>query len=112
MTPNTIQRKISVTAFSFRGYNLTNLGRTAELLAHPVYGPTVARHLREASDACSSIIGRRVDLQDRVQRGEETNVHSYADAVSLIVAVEVAQISILKEVFGVDYAKAQHDVRL
>jgi hypothetical protein len=26
-------------AFAFRGYNLTNLGRTPELLAHPAFGP-------------------------------------------------------------------------
>jgi [acyl-carrier-protein] S-malonyltransferase len=107
MTPNTIQRKIAVTAFAFRGYNLTNLGRTAELLAHPVYGPTVAFYLSEASDTASSIVGRRIDLADRVRRGEETTLTSYADAVALIVAAEMAQIRILKEVFGVTYDKAR-----
>jgi hypothetical protein len=30
---------IRATAFAFRGYNVTNLGRTPELLAHPSYGP-------------------------------------------------------------------------
>ncbi len=104
---NSIARKIGVTAFAFRGYNLTNLGRTAELLAHAVYGPTVAACLSEASATCSEITGRTVDLADRVKRGEETNVHSYADAVSLIVAVEMAQIRILREVFNVEYERAK-----
>lgn len=104
---NAIQRKIAVTAFAFRGYNLTNLGRTAELLAHPVYGRIVAELLAEGSDTCSTIVGRKIDLAERVRRGEETNIHSYADAVSLIVAAEMAQIRILQEVFGVAYEKAR-----
>ena len=31
-------------AFAFRGYNVTNLGRTPELLEHPAYGPIVEKH--------------------------------------------------------------------
>ena len=45
---NDLQPSIGTTAFAFRGYNLTNLGRTAELLAHASYGPVVLRHLRDA----------------------------------------------------------------
>ena len=60
--PATLQSKIGTTAFAFRGYNITNLGRTPELLAHPAYGPTVRRYLQRGSEICAEIIGRPVDL--------------------------------------------------
>lgn len=94
-------------AFAFRGYNVTNLGRTPELLAHAAYGPIVERWLREASEVCASSIGRRVDLVDRVRRREETSLESYAEAVALTVAVELAHLRLLEEFFGVAYAKAK-----
>ena len=94
-------------AFAFRGYNVTNLGRTPELLAHAAYGPIVERWLREASEICTSGIGRRVDLVDRVRRCEETSLDTYADAVALTIAVELAQLKLLEEFFGIAYAKAK-----
>jgi [acyl-carrier-protein] S-malonyltransferase len=51
--PNPLQSKIATTAFAFRGYNITNLGRTPELLAHPAYGSTVRRYLRRGSVVCA-----------------------------------------------------------
>jgi [acyl-carrier-protein] S-malonyltransferase len=47
MASNPLER-LGYTAFAFRGYNTTNLGRTSELLAHPAYGPVVERYLVEA----------------------------------------------------------------
>ena len=44
-----LRDRIGSTALAFRGYNVTNLGRTAELLAQPAYAETVERHLRDAS---------------------------------------------------------------
>ncbi len=104
--PVDLSAKIARTAFAFRGYNVTNLGRTAELLAHPRYGQTVAEHLEEASRTCSEISGRPVDLIDRVRRREETSLETYDEAVSLIMAVEQAQVQLLRDMFQVDYAKA------
>ena len=52
MLTNLLDR-LGFTAFAFRGYNTTNLGRTTELLAHPAYGPIVERYLVEASAICS-----------------------------------------------------------
>jgi [acyl-carrier-protein] S-malonyltransferase len=94
-------------AFAFRGYNITNLGRTPELLAHAAYGPVLLRWLREASEICSSVIRRPVDLVDRVRRREETNLETYAEAVALTVAVELAHLRLLEQFFGVAYAKAK-----
>ncbi len=45
---NPLQSRLGRAAFAFRGYNVTNLGRTPELLAHPIYGRIVATHLRAA----------------------------------------------------------------
>jgi [acyl-carrier-protein] S-malonyltransferase len=90
-------------AFAFRGYNVTNLGRTAEFLAHPAYGPRIERWLRDASEICAVATRRPVDLVDRVRRGEETTLESYAEAVALTVAVELAQLELLEQFFGVAY---------
>ena len=38
-----IRERQATTAFCFRGYNNTNLGRTPELLDHPAYGPVLSR---------------------------------------------------------------------
>ena len=54
-------KRIASTAFAFRGYDLTNLGRTPELLAHSVYGPIVEQFLIEASQLSSDIFHRKVD---------------------------------------------------
>jgi [acyl-carrier-protein] S-malonyltransferase len=90
-------------AFAFRGYNVTNLGRSAELLARPDYGPTVQACLEEVSAIASGVLGRPIDLVSRVRQGEETSLETFAEAVALIMAVEVAQVRVLKEF---------HDVRL
>ena len=58
---------ISQAAFAFRGYNVTNLGRSRELLAQSAYGPIVEAHLREASELCADLLKRPVDLAARVR---------------------------------------------
>jgi hypothetical protein len=57
MPQNHLISRLPATALAFRGYNVTNLGRTAELLAHPAYGPTMVRHLGLVGEAASSCIG-------------------------------------------------------
>ena len=54
-----LQTKISSTAFAFRGYNITNLGRSPELFASRTYGPIVRSYLRRAGDICAGVTGRR-----------------------------------------------------
>ena len=94
-----LQDRLSNSAFVFRGYNVTNLGRSRELLAHHAYGPVVEHHLREASAIASELLGRKIDLVARVERGEETDLETYADAVALILGMEQAQLKLLDEFF-------------
>ena len=61
-----LEQKLSTTAFSFRGYNVENLGRTKELLADAAYGPTVRKHLDQASEMAADALRRRIDLAERV----------------------------------------------
>ncbi len=105
--PNELQKQIETTAFSFRGYNVRNLGKTPEMLAHPLYGPTMERHLREASDVCASEIGSPVDLVRRVAERSEPDLDHYAEAVALVMAVEFAQIELLQDFFGVHFSEAK-----
>jgi [acyl-carrier-protein] S-malonyltransferase len=104
---NHLADRLTTAAFAFRGYNTTNLGRTAELLAHSAYGPIVDEYLREASAVTSDVVCRHVDLVDRVRRQEETTLASYDEAIALIVAVELAQIKLLEQFFGIAYTGAK-----
>jgi [acyl-carrier-protein] S-malonyltransferase len=102
-----LQDRLAKSSVAFRGYNVTNLGRTLELLRHGVYRPTMHRYLTEASAICSEAMGRQVDLISRVEREEETSLATYDEAVAMIVAVELAQVKLLREHFGVDLRKAK-----
>src|SRR5260221_8814967 len=104
---NGLKERLSSTAFVFRGYNVTNIGRSAELLAHPLYGPVIEPFLKEASEVCAETTGGPVDLAARIRRGEETDLDSYAEAVALIVAMEMAQLRLLKDFFGVEYSQGR-----
>src|SRR5436853_5848061 len=94
---NNLQTKIGTSAFAFRGYNITNLGRTPELLAHPAYEPTIRRYLQRGSEICSEIIGRPVDLVEAVAQRREFGLDNYAEAVAFIVAADLAQVELLEE---------------
>jgi len=94
-------------ALAFRGYNVANLGRTAELLATPAYAGTVTAYLDEASDICGEATGRKVDLLQRVRDGREPTLAEYAESIVLIVAMEHAQLQLLRDCFGIDYHKAR-----
>jgi [acyl-carrier-protein] S-malonyltransferase len=92
---------------AFRGYNVTNLGRTPELLAHPVYAAMVERHLASVSDAATNILNRRVDLVEQVRERRETTLQTYGEAVALVLAVESAQLELLRENFGIKWNQAR-----
>jgi len=106
--PNELRSQLGRAAFAFRGYNVINLGRTPELLAHPVYGGIVAAHLRDASTLCADIVKRPVDLVARVRAGRETQgLDEYAEDIALIVAVELAQLRLLEEFHGIAMPQAK-----
>ena len=48
-----LKKQISSAAIAFRGYDVTNIGRSPELLEHPVYAPIVRTTLEAASALCS-----------------------------------------------------------
>lgn len=97
-------------ALAFRGYNVTNLGRTFELLTHPKYTATMRRYLTEGSEICSEVIGRRVDLVERVQAQRETELDDYAEAIALIVVVEQAQLELLSQFYDIDFRQTRVSV--
>jgi [acyl-carrier-protein] S-malonyltransferase len=99
--------KIASAAFTFRGYNITNLGRTAELLAHPVYGRTIRRYLSRGSEICAEVVGRPVDLVQYIEQNQEPGLDRYAEIVAFIVAVELAQVQLLEEFHGVRFRDAK-----
>jgi [acyl-carrier-protein] S-malonyltransferase len=104
---NNIVDRLGSTAFAFRGYNVTNLGRSPELLAHPAYGPVLERFLIEASEICAGELDRKVDLVARVRENRETTLETYHEALALVVAVELAHIRMLEEFFDIRMSRAR-----
>ena len=104
---NSLPKRIGTAAFAFRGYNVTNLGRTPELLAHPAYGPIVKQSLNDASEICSSAARRRVNLVRRITRRAPSTMRTYSQDLAMIVAVELAQLQLLAEFFEVSFDDAQ-----
>lgn len=102
-----LKRRISDTALSFRGYNVTNLGRSRELLDHELYGPIVEDTLAEASSVCSEATGKHVDIASRIRAGTPTSLELFAEDVALIVGMEIAQLRLLEAFFDVDLQKAR-----
>lgn len=99
--PVDLKRRIATASLAFRGYDIGSLGRSPELLAHPVYGPTVRRYLDRASAIASETLHRPIDLVSRVDTHAESNLSTFAEDVAMIVAMELAQIALLDEFFGV-----------
>lgn len=105
--PIDLKERLSQSAFAFRGYNVTNLGRTPELLEHPKFGPVVRDYLQQGSHICSEVTGYKTDLVSRVREQRETDLSTYHEALSMVVAVELAQIQLLKEFFDIDVCDAR-----
>ncbi len=105
--PRPLAEAMPDAALAFRGYNITNLGRTPELLALSAYRSIVAEALDQYSAICAEVIRAPVDLASAVQDRREFGLDQYAQAVALVVAVEVAQLRLLRELHGIDYAQAR-----
>lgn len=89
-------------ALAFRGYNVTNLGRTPELLEHPAYGPVVEQFLKLGSTLTAETTKTACDLVGRVKQRRESELENFAEDVALIVVVELAQLELLKRFHGID----------
>jgi [acyl-carrier-protein] S-malonyltransferase len=97
-----LKAHIGTATFAFRGFDVSNLGRSPELLAHPAYGPVVRRFLDEASEVSAETLRRKVDLAARVEAGESGGLTSFAEDVALIVAMQLAQLALLEQFHGAD----------
>ena len=98
---------IDTTAFAFRGYNVTNMGKTPELLAHPA----VRAHHRAAPaqgrKSTPTSLKKPIDLVGCVRNHEPSTLDTYARDLVLIVTVQMAQLEILEKLFGVEFTKAK-----
>jgi [acyl-carrier-protein] S-malonyltransferase len=101
LTPLQLRAAMADAALAFRGYNVTNLGRSTELLQAPAYAEIVEKHLRDASGVASEFLQRPIDLISRVREQRETSLESYGDAVALVVAMELAQLDLLATFFDI-----------
>ncbi len=99
-------QQLDSVVFAFRGYNVTNLGLSDRLLEHPLYGPVVEHHLRQAARIHQQVTGRRADLVGRVRRRRGSSLRTFSQDIALILAMELAQIRLLQEMFAVDYSRA------
>lgn len=107
MTPAELAALMPTTALAFRGYNLANLGRSAELLAQQTYGDIVRQKLVRASEIASRELGRPVDLVAMVESGVETTLQCYGESVALVLAMEAAHVEILEKVFRISARSAR-----
>jgi len=102
-----LDQDIAETALAFRGYNVKNLGRTAELLAQSAYRRIVTEELQRFAKICSEYTASPVDLVARAESGLEPTLEEYEESIALIVAVEVSQIRLLHELHGVETSRAK-----
>lgn len=107
MNPQQLAEQLPQSALAFRGYNVTNFGRTRELLEHPLYGGTVERHLKDLSPVTADVLRRKVDLVHFVREGKERSLETYGEALALIVAMEMAQLDLLRSHFDINYSAAK-----
>jgi [acyl-carrier-protein] S-malonyltransferase len=107
VTPEELRKRITTTAIAFRGYEERNLGRSSEIVAHPVYGPIARDVLKTASAICSDVRGVAVDLEARVRAHTTTSLLTFVEDAASIVAMEIAQFRVLEEVFDVPVRQAR-----
>ncbi|MBT7728560.1 MAG: ACP S-malonyltransferase, partial [Planctomycetaceae bacterium] len=106
LTRDQLAKGLGKSAFAFRGYNATNLGRTPELLRHPKYGQIVEKYLQRASDICTDVMKFPVDLAQRVRLEKEATLKEYHESIALIVTMELAQLEILETFFEISLTDA------
>src|SRR5262245_58601403 len=101
VTRDDLKSQITTTAFAFRGYDVTNLGRGPELLEHRVFGPVVRSMLDRASVVCGEVLKTKVDLAARMSARAPSTLETFVEDTATIVAMELAQIQLLEDVLEV-----------
>lgn len=108
LEPAQFKSRIGSSAFTFRGYNITNIGRSAELLEHPAYASHVELALVHASGVASDLLSRKIDLVERIRSRKETSdLSTYEEDVVLIVAMSLAQIDLLNKYFQIPFKSSK-----
>lgn len=107
LTIDDLKRRLPRAVLAFRGYNVTNLKRTPELLAVPEYASVVESHLKIASAVFSDVTGRRCDLLARISNQQESSLETYTEDLAYIVAIELAQVEILLNLLESDVTTFQ-----
>ncbi len=102
-----LKARVESSVYAFRGYNITNQGRSAELLKHPRFGPILEETLREAAAVLREATGRTTDLVRRVRKAEPTELSSFAEDIGVVLAVSIAHIRSLQTLFDVKYEQAR-----
>ncbi|BBO33119.1 ACP S-malonyltransferase [Lacipirellula parvula] len=105
--PTPLGTDLEDVALAYRGYNVTNLGRTRELLHIPAYARIVSEELVRYGRICSEVTRQPCDLLALTETNVEPGLDQYAHAIALIVAAEVAQLRLLRELHGVEYTQAR-----
>jgi len=102
-----LKKRISTTAIAFRGYDVTNMGRSAEFLDHAAYAPIVRATLESASALCSDALGKKVDLIARLLANEASDLSTFVQDIGTVVGMQVAQFRILEQVFDIPVRQAR-----
>jgi [acyl-carrier-protein] S-malonyltransferase len=102
-----IKKGIGSAAFAFRGYDVSNLGRSQELLDHPKFGPVVSEVLAEASAITADTLKEPVDLALYIRANAPTALVNFPLDVALIVSMEMAQVRLLEKFFDVPVRDAK-----
>src|SRR5438876_2103253 len=106
MPQKSLSARLLTAAIAFRGYNVTNLGRTPQLLAHPAYRSHVETQLRSVSAVAADVLHRPVALLSQVRAAQEPTLKQYGEALALLLAIESAQLGLLRDLFHVDWNAA------
>ncbi len=107
LTGEDLTKRIGSAAIACRGYDVSNMGRSRELLEHNAYGPLVRRTLEHVSQVSSDALSMNIDLIEHVMAGEPTSLSKFPWDVATIVAMELAQLELLEQFHGVPV----HDAR-
>lgn len=108
LDPAQFRNRIANAAFTFRGYNTTNLGRSPELLEHSLYGSHVEQALREGSALGSDLLNVKMDLVERIRSRRETcDLTSYTEDIIFIVYMSMVQIELLNKYFDIPFKSSK-----
>lgn len=102
-----LRDRIKNSAFAFRGYNVTNLGKSPELLEHPEYGPIFEETLRKAEEIYAKTLNLNIDLVGRIRSRRESTLATFPEDVAMIVGVEMAQLKLLEHFFAIPVRDAR-----